>query len=170
MNTMVEILSLIVGGCVAGVIGIAIAFLTKFLEEKRTERYVSRAILLEVEINQKRLQRLFDIIDEWEKGTLTPQYGMDPLEKVILRLREPVADGTVVSFDRTIYLSSSYKIGLLNSKIGEKVVQYYAKIAFVEGELNRDIMKMPNVDLHEINLYVKAAYKMGEELIKSLNK
>lgn len=170
MNTMVEILSLIVGAGVAGFAGIGTVCFSNFINNWRSRKYISRAIWLEVAVNQKQLHLLFAVIEEWEKGTLGPTDTMTPLEKMLLRHQVQVKlyGDFVVRFDRTVYLSLSDKIGLLPLEKGEKVLQYYAKMLCIEDGLKRDVLLIPDVDINEIMVCVKDAYKLNEELIKSL--
>ena len=66
-------LSVIVGAFLAGVIGIVAVYLAKNLEEKRTRKYISRALLLEVKANQSRVERFVNIKKFSEKPTNVPE-------------------------------------------------------------------------------------------------
>jgi hypothetical protein len=187
-----EIVSVIVGAFLAGVIGIFTVYLTKYCEVKRTKKYTSRALLSEVEENQNRLQifatlsRASEDLKQEVKESKNAQKFLEWIElsfdknidQIIGNKKLPKS----ISFDRTIYSALSDKIGLLEPKSRKKVVQYYAKIRFLE-DLLRAIHEtyLPPTDYSEeqIQLFkeivtkgyftnAEETYKIGEEVIKSL--
>ena len=175
---MEDLFGMLIGAFLAGCIGIFTVYFTKFLEEKRTKKHTSKALLLEVQANQNRLQPLANVIkvvkkvDELKKGEEDEEK-----EDIIRNIQLPFE----ISFDRTVYSALSDKIGLLNPKIGEKVVQYYSKIKFTEdGDDNLRILHKVShakgyirtiyerVEMKEYFTNAKEAYDIGRELIKSL--
>lgn len=182
----------IVGAVLAGVIGIFIVYLTKHLEEKRTKMYTSRALLSEVEANQNRLQ-LFatlsrtseDLKQEVKESESLRQvleqidFSFDKnMDQIIGNIKLPKS----ISFDRTIYSALSDKIGLLEPKSRERVVQYYVKIKVMEDMLrylHETHLPPTSFSEEQIRLFREITtkgyfanaddvYKIGEELIKSL--
>jgi len=170
-NLSGEIVGVIVGAVLAGCIGIFTVYFTKILEEKRTRKYASKALLSEIEANQNRLQPLVNAISllEDENVWLDEDMGFDLPKKI--------------SFDRTVYSALSEKIGLLDPKSRENVVQYYVKIKFLEDE---DV-KLKFIDIRSSSSYrvdssglltygdkmeyfahVKESYAIGEGLMKRL--
>ena len=166
-----EIVGVIIGAVLAGCIGIFTIYFTKILEEKRTKKYASKTLLSEIEANQNRLQPLVKAIPLLgnENVWLDEDMGFDLPKKI--------------SFDRTVYSTLSEKIGLLDPKSREDVVQYYAKIKFLEDEG----VKLKFIDIHssfpyrvdlsglltygdkmEYFAHVKESYAIGEGLIKRL--
>ena len=169
-----EIFGVIVGailtGCIGIVIGIVIAWYTKHLEKKGTKKYTSRALLLEVEANQNRIQELDTIIRSSDEDCDIGYFQL-PKSKIF--------------FDRTIYSALSDKIGSLDFKSREKVVQYYVKIKFMEDMLriiheippsirtdfSEDMIQLIKMDAKEEYLRdAKEAYTIGKELVESLKK
>lgn len=181
-----ELVGVIVGACLAGIIGIVTVYAAKLLEEKRTKKNLSRALLSEVQINQNRLHPLAYLIPILEEDTDRFFFFEFPNE---------------IHFDRTLYSSLSDKIGLLDSRSSEKVVQYYANTKFAEEQYkklksihgsNLSVLKnareraewanpldpiylgedsSSRIELAEIEKLLRnagEAYSIGEELIKSL--
>jgi len=185
------ICEVIVGAFLAGIIGIITVYLTKQLEEKRTKKYTSRALLSEVEANQNRLQlldtpsRALEDSKKEIKESSSTDTNIDQIMENIKHLRS-------ISFDRAIYSALSDKIGLLEPKSRECVVQYYVKIKFMEDKLrliqeisltsppdygkdNYSKMVLSLItrtktekEAEEFFTNAVEAYKIGEELIKSL--
>ena len=162
-----EIISMVIGAVLAGCIGIITVYFSKFLEEKRTKQHTSRVLLSEVEANQNRLRPLANIIRLSDEGY---DIGTIQLQKSI-------------SFDRIIYSALSDKIGLLDPKSREKVVQYYVKTKFMEDQLRliHEISSSTLTDFSEEQIELikrdqtkdfftntEEAYNIGKELIKSL--
>jgi len=116
MVLSIEILFVILGW----ILGVSNFFIIAYYKERRTKKFASKAILLEVEANQNRIQTHI------KNG-----------EDVLNELNENDADFEIVdvNFDRTIYSALADKIGLLDSKIQDSVVQYYTKIPLVEDEV-----------------------------------
>ena len=114
------ICEVIVGAFLAGLTGIFIVLFTKYYEEFRARKSTYKVFILEVEANQNRLQT-----------------HIGNGEEVLKKLEKNDADFEIVdfSFDRTVYFAISDKIGLLDPKIRENVVQYYTKIKDVEDEV-----------------------------------
>ena len=118
-----EIVGVIVGAVFTGGIGILIACFTEYREKTRTKKYTSRALLSEIEANQKRLQPLSDSV-----------------AKVLdsdIEVSEEYTLPKELSFDRTIYSALSDKIGLLDDKSIKKVVQYYVEIKYIEEQYKK---------------------------------
>jgi hypothetical protein len=110
----------IVGAFLAGVIGIFVVLFSKYYEDLRNRKYAYRVLILEVNANQNRLQT-----------------HIRNSEEVLKNLEENDAVFEIVDFsvERTVYFAISDKIGLLDLKIRENVVQYYIKIKLVEDEV-----------------------------------
>jgi hypothetical protein len=174
--------------------GIITAYVTIYAKERRTKKYTSRALLSEVEANQNRLQifatisRMTEDLKQGIKESTSAQKILGSIEfssdKNIDQIVGDIKIPKCISFDRTIYSALSDKIGLLEPKSREKVVQYYAKIRFME-DLLRLIHEayLPSTDSSEeqIQLFMEIAtkgyftnaeeaYKIGEELVKSVKK
>ena len=162
-----EIFGVIVGGILGIVSGVVVTYFTIRFGEKRTKQYTSRALLSEVEANQNRLQQLANIIRLSDEGY---DIGKIQLQKSI-------------SFDRTVYSTLPDKIGLLDPKSREKVVQYYVKTKFMEDQLRliHEISSSTLTDFSEEQIELikrdqtkdfftntEEAYNIGKELIKSL--
>ena len=162
-----EIFGVIVGGILGIVSGVVVTYFTIRFGEKRTKQYTSRALLSEVEANQNRLQQLANIIRLSDEGY---DIGKIQLQKSI-------------SFDRTVYSALPDKIGLLDPKSREKVVQYYVKTKFMEDQLRliHEISSSTLTDFSEEQIELikrdqtkdfftntEEAYNISKELIKSL--
>ena len=163
-----EIFGVIVGGILGIVSGVVVTYFTIRFGEKRTKQYTSRALLSEVEANQKRLRPLVDnIVSISDEGY---DIGKIQLQRSI-------------SFDRTVYSALPDKIGLLDPKSREKVVQYYVKTKFMEDGLRliHEISSSTLTDFSEEQIKLikmdqtkeyftntEEAYNIGKELIKSL--
>jgi hypothetical protein len=162
-----EIIGVIVGGILGIVSGVVVTYFTIRFGEKRTKQYTSRVLLSEVEANQNRLRPLANIIRLSDEGY---DIGKIQLQKSI-------------SFDRTVYSALPDKIGLLDPKSREKVVQYYVKTKFMEDELRliHEISSSTLTDYSEEQIELikrdqtkdfftntEEAYNIGKELIKSL--
>ena len=151
-----EIIGVVVGGALVTVSGILIHYVTKHLDEKRTKRRVSRAIRSEIEINQALLDPLIASIDFFE----------DPRIKTFPEILRPrVVTGKCITFERTLYLSLSDKIGLLSSEIIELVAKYYGKLYYIEAVLS---IAMSEMQAMKVLNDAKDAYKIGENLRKRL--
>lgn len=178
--SLFAVLPTIVGGLIAGAIGIFTVIFTNHYKERRDKKHTYKVLKLEIDANQNRLQT-----------------HIKNSEEVLKNLEENDADFDIIdlSFDRTIYSATSDKIGLLDHKIGENVVRYYTKIKLVEEEVracNRDyshyllfycdqensgqkrkkgIIKVKELRRLALKRSVdnaKEANDIGEELIKSL--
>jgi hypothetical protein len=159
------ICEVIIGAFLAGVTGIFTVLFSKYYEDLRNRKYTHRVLILEVNANQNRLQR-----------------HIRNSEEVLKKLEENDAVFEIVdlSFDRTVYSTISDKMGLLDPKIRENVVQYYSKIKDVEDEVracNKDypsyyrqrrIDELRRLALKRSTENAKEANDIGEELIKSL--
>jgi hypothetical protein len=100
-------LETIIGAIIAGFIGIVTAHYAIFRKEQITKKNTARALCSEVKINQKLLQPLANLIEDFENAT----------QEGIITFQIPQG----ISFDRTVYSALSSKIGLLNS---DKVANY----------------------------------------------
>ena len=159
------ICEVIVGAFLAGLTGIFIVLFTKYYEEFRARKSTYKVLILEVDVNQNRLQT-----------------HIRNSEEVLKKLEENDAVFEIVdlSFDRTVYSAISDKIGLLDPKIRENVVQYYTKIKLVEDEVRecnkeylsdyhqRTINELRRLALNRSTENAKEANNIGEKLIKSL--
>jgi len=189
-------IGVIVGAVLAGGIGIFTVYFTKFLEEKRTKKHTSKALLFEALANQNRLQPLANVTEILKKvEEVVRLEGCEDEIELMKKVEEEdeiinILLPSKISFDRTVYSALSDKIGLLNPKIGEKVVQYYAKIKFTEDEDDNLGLVLQKYDTTGANGYYKTskyldvilsrdelrkyftnakeAYDIGRELIKSL--
>ena len=118
-----EIIGTVIGAVLAGSIGIITVYISKFLEEKRTKKYTSKALLLEVQANQNRLQPLSDSLAKVSNSDI--------------EVSEEDTLPNELSFDRTIYSASSDKIGLLDNKSIKRVVSYYIEIKYIEEQYKK---------------------------------
>lgn len=165
-----ELVGVIVGGVLAVGSGMLITYFAKLLEEKKSKKYISSALLSEITANQNRLQ---------------PWVKVFKVLAGVVEDKEKIQVPRMISFDRTIYSAISDKIGLLDPERGEKVVQYYAKTKFIEDENyilegpvfhGIDVMVVGpsfkkiegNKELKEYFKNVGEAWDMGWEAIKSL--
>jgi uncharacterized membrane-anchored protein YhcB (DUF1043 family) len=173
-----EIFGVIVGGILGIVSGVVVTYFTIRFGEKRTKQYISRALLLEVQANQNRLQPLSDSLAKMSNRDIELSEE-DPLPNEL-------------SFDRTIYSASSDKIGLLDKKSIKKVVPYYVEIKYIEEQYKKLEMihgvplgYLLAIELDEIAgydsnsqrwdeiekflRYTEKVYNLGNELTKCLN-
>ena len=162
-----EIVGVIVGGLLAIFSGVVLTYYTKHLEEKRIKRYTSRALLLEVKANQNRLQ---------PRSTFNKALEEHDIRNIQLQKE--------ISFDRTIYSALSDKIGLLDNKCIEKVVQYYVEIKYIEEQYKKFeiihgsplsfllVIELKDEAWDEIEEFLRnteKVYNLGKELTKCLN-
>lgn len=187
-----EIVGVILGWILGVGSGMLITYFTIYLEEGRTKKYTSRALLSEVEANQNRLQLFANISRASEN--LKQEVKESSRARKFLELIDLSFDKDMdqiignmklqksISFDRTIYSALSDKIGLLEPKSREKVVQYYVKIRVMEDllrALHETYLPPTDFSKEQIQLFKEIAtkgyitnaeevYKIGEELIKSL--
>ena len=80
-------------------------------------------------------------------------------------LRPGVGSGKCITFERTLYLSLSDKIGLLSSEIIELVAKYYGKLQYIEAILSFEMSETQTIKVFND---AKDAYKIGENLRKRL--
>ena len=146
-NLSGEIVGVIIGAVLAGSI---IMYLTKIVGERSTKKYTSKALLSEIEVNQNRLRPLANVIKVWDK---------DRDEDTMENSHFP----NEISFDRTIYSALSDKIGLLDSKSRDKVVQYYAKIKLAEEQYK----KLELIHRSSLSVSDLISFKLIEELKES---
>lgn len=156
----------IIGAFLAGLTGIFIVLFSKYYEDYRNRKHTYRVLILEVNANQNRLQTHI------RNG-----------EEVLKKLEENDANFEIVDFgfDRTVYSAMSDKMGLLDPKIRESVVQYYTKIKDVGDEVRtcnkdypshyslRSIKELRRLALKRSIENAKEANSIGEGLIKNLN-
>ena len=154
-------LETILGGFIAGVTGIFIVYISIYLNEQKTKKNTARALCSEVKINQKLLQPLANLIEDFENAK---KEG-----KITFQIPQRI------SFDRTVYSTLSSKIGLLNS---DKVVTYYTQIKFTEylyKQMNFQSIRLnPNStaldEIIECSKNAEDASSTGDELIRDLKK
>jgi len=162
-----EFLGIVIGAFLAGGIGIFTVYLTKYLEEERTKLYVSKALLVEVEANQERLQKLVKAIEI---------VGKDKVGHIQI----PTSG---IYFDKVIYPALADKIGLLDDESMEKLVRYYGKInsmevqlriiheissSTLEGFSNEQIPLLKEGGRKTFFKFAEEAYNTGEKLIENL--
>lgn len=160
---------IIVGGFLATVGGIFVAYYRQYLKEKRDKKYIAIALLLEIKENQKHLLPLVNI------------------ENVEEQKIDDIITKNIVSFDRTIYSSLSNKIGLLHFDVSERVVRYYTELRPIEDGIKTIIPTFTIKDLkttcpnapylqfvpdnkkkRELLKNTNDTYNIGEELIRDL--
>lgn len=170
--------AIIVGAIIAGLIGIATKRVNQYFNMRSTKKYTSKVFLSEVKANQNLLQPL-----------------SDSLAKINIELSEEDKLPNALSFDRTIYSALSDKIGLLDNKCIEKVVQYYGEIKYIEeqykkfewihgsplsvllaiqledetGRLNHNNNSPGWDEIEEFLRNAEKVYNFGKELTKCLN-
>jgi len=153
-----EIFGVIIGGIIGLLSGILVAYFAKRLDEKRSKNYVINVILSEIKINQKLLKTIVAV----------------PIKDI------PISKE--IRFDMTVYSALIEKIGLLEQKDNEKIIQHYNNMRKMENQLkiiHEDISYSGMTDDQkklikktQTEYYFKLAeeaYKLSEELLKSLN-
>ena len=175
---MEDLFGMLIGAFLAGCIGIFTVYFTKFLEEKRTKKHTSKALLLEVQANQNRLQPLSDSLAKVSDSDI--------------EVSEEDTLPNELSFDRTIYSTLSDKIGLLDNKGEKRVVPYYVEIKDIEEQYKKleliQGLPLPNLlviqlkdatggynnspgwdEIEDFLRNAEKVYNLGKELTKSLN-
>ena len=153
------IIGAIIGAIIAGIIGIRTARYSISCEKEITKKNTAKALCSEVKINQKLLQPLANLIEDFENATKEGEITFQIPQRI--------------SFDRTVYSTLSSKIGLLNS---DKVVNYYTQIKFTEylyKQMNFQRIRLnPNStaldEILECSKNAKETYSTGDELIRDL--
>jgi hypothetical protein len=149
----IEIIAVISGAVIAGVIGICTVVFSQFLEARRTKKYIYPTLLEEVLINQARLQNLTkQFRDALSRGTI------------------PLSMETV--FGKTIYSALADKIGLLDQKSIEKSVFYYTSLTIMEEKWNFNIVRgqlHSNIDGENFLNDCEVTVKNGKSLLETLN-
>lgn len=161
LGTIPSIIGTILGAFIAGIIGMITACYSISYEKEITKKNTARALCSEVKINQKLLQPLANLIEDFENAK---KEG-----KITFQIPQRI------SFDRTVYSTLSSKIGLLNS---DKVVNYYTQIKFTEY-----LYKQMNVwsirlnsnstapgEIIECSKNAKETHSTGDNLIRDLKK
>ena len=110
------------------VVGVIVSIVTFYISMKKTEKIneneisnLIQSLLLEININQNRLQPLSDCVD---KVLDNNNYEYSETESIPDKL----------CFERTVYSSLLDKIGLLNNEIIAKMILYYSETKDVEEE------------------------------------
>jgi hypothetical protein len=173
--------AIIVGAIIAGLVGIATNRVNQYFNMRSTKKYTAKVFLSEVKANQNLLQPLSDSLAKVSDSDI--------------EVSEEDKLPNELSFDRTIYSALSDKIGLLDNKCIEKVVQYYVEIKYIEEQYKKfeRIHGSPLSDLLAIQLEDEAGrfnynsnsprwdeieeflrntekvYNLGKELTKCLN-
>jgi len=153
-----DIFGVIIGGIIGLSSGIFVAYFAKRLDEKRSKKYVINVILSEIKINQELLKTIVSV----------------PIKDIQISKE--------IRFDMTVYSALIEKIGLLEQKDNEKIIQHYNNMWKMENQLkiiHEDVLYRDMTD-DQIKLKKKMqteyyfelaeeAYKLSEELLKSLN-
>lgn len=136
-----EIAGAIIGAIIAGLIGIFTVYFTKYIEEKRNKKSISKALINEINLNHKKLTELaeygkmwHEIIDGSNKDPRNFDFWCFPNE---------------LHFDQTIYSALLDKMGLLDSKNSENLVQYYVKIKIIEDQY-KQLKGLHNITGYEL--------------------
>ncbi|MGB2727317.1 MAG: hypothetical protein WBD09_02425 [Halobacteriota archaeon] len=121
-----EMVSVIIGAIIAGLIGIFTVYFTKYIEEKRNKKFISKALFIKIKLHQKQLTDLVgcgkmwhEIVDGSDNQSGKFDFRYFPNE---------------LHFDQIIYSALTDKIGILDSKNSENLVLYYAKIKIMEDQ------------------------------------
>lgn len=165
---------------ILGSVGWIITRIIKKMERKKEKRIASGRLLSEIVRNQKILQPLSDSV-----------------AKVLDSDDEPSEDDILpndLNFDRTIYIESQDKLGLLDNKSRAILDQYYSDLKHIEDQYKnlelihgnsysfliylefkelttkkRQIIKPEWYEIVEFLRHTKKAYDLGGELILNLN-
>jgi len=172
-----SIIGALIGAFLAGAVGVYTAHRTLNIRDEKDKGYVSRALLSEVQLNQKVLKVFADLPPTVEKiKQQAKESGLDTLlEPGDLSLGNNLLPKEI-RFGKTIYSALADKIGLLDSRSTDNLVLYYTNISLLEVML---ISLYKSFSEEQDPLYKETAtkvycteaetvYKMGEELIKSL--
>ena len=127
MNTIlmnIEIISAIIGAVITGVVGIITAVVSQRLKAKRTKKEYISSLLSEVNINQKKLQAIIKFFPESKKML---KANISPVKKNNLSVFDLFPEK--LHFDKTIYFALADKIGLLDSKTKENLLNYYEDLS-----------------------------------------
>ena len=162
-NSMGELVGMVIGALLAGIIGIVTVCFTQHREAKKTKKYIASALLSEVQVNQEELQGLINLVHEAEK------FEKGNLSLVDIFPKE-------LRFEKTLYSALADKIGLLDSKSKDNLVLYYRDISLLENllklsrEEGAELIKVLGKEIATKGHLIRAeeVYKRGEELIKSL--
>lgn len=126
-----QIIGVIVGGSIGFLSGLGISYANIWFKEWKTKKYAARAFLIEIDENQKRLQPLYQLYIAYKD--YPGGGGKSPNNDTNVE-QETITSPKSLSFDRTIYSNLSGNIGLLNSKIRNKLVRYYVRIKPLEEQ------------------------------------
>ena len=162
-NSTGELVGMVIGALLAGIIGIVTVCFTQHREAKKTKKYIASALLSEVQVNQEELQGLINLVHEAEK------FEKGNLSLVDIFPKE-------LRFEKTLYSALADKIGLLDSKSKDNLVLYYRDISLLENllklsrEEGAELIKVLGKEIATKGHLIRAeeVYKRGEELIKSL--
>ncbi len=162
-NSTGELVGMVIGALLAGIIGIVTVGFTQHREAKKTKKYIASALLSEVQVNQEELQGLINLVHEAEK------FEKGNLSLVDIFPKE-------LRFEKTLYSALADKIGLLDSKSKDNLVLYYRDISLLENllklsrEEGAELIKVLGKEIATKGHLIRAeeVYKRGEELIKSL--
>lgn len=171
-----SIIGPLIGAFLAGVIGVYTAYRTLNIRDKKDKKYVSRALLSEVQLNQKVLKVFVDFLQTVEE--VKQQAKESGIEVLFVPGDFSLENFPLkeIRFGKTIYSALADKIGLLDSRSIDNLVLYYTNISLLEVML---ISLYKSFSKEQKPLYKETAtkayctgaekvYKMGEELIKSL--
>lgn len=163
-NSTGELVGMVIGALLAGIIGMVTVCFTQHREAKRTKKYIASALLTGVQVNQEELQGLINLVHEVEK------FEKGNLSLVDIFPKE-------LRFEKTLYSALADKIGLLDSKSKDNLVLYYRDISLLENLLklslrgdDTELIKALGKEVATTGQVIRAeeVYKRGEELIKSL--
>lgn len=118
--------TVIIGAIIAGLMGIFTVYFTKYIEEKRNKKFISKALFIEIKLHQKQLTDLVECCKMWHEII----DGSDNQSRKFYPQQFP----NELQFDQTIYSVLTDKIGFLDSKDSENLVLYYAKIKIMEDQ------------------------------------
>lgn len=160
-----QIVGVIVGGSIGFLSGLGISYANIWWKDRNTKKYTVRAFLEEVEENQKRLRPLYQLYiayKDYPEGEGKSSKNDASVEQ------ETITSPKSISFDRTIYSNLSGNIGLLNSKIRDKLVQYYVRVKPLEEQYKylEEIHGCSPADL----VYLEINYQFGGTWSEQSNK
>lgn len=187
------IVGVILGAIVGLIIGFGLELFRKHLEESRTKKYICKAILSEIKLNQSRLQDYAKagagfrkIAETREVKGSADEETKDLFKKAITKGGYDIKLPPDISFDITIYSNISHELGLLNTEIRDKIISYYgglnlmsfilrylseiSKLSEKNGYLPQVKKLIERTKTKEIYDKAEECFNIGVELIEKLNK
>ena len=184
-------LSLIVGACVAGVVGLVTVCFSNFADNRRRRKSILRALLSEIELNQSHLENqavagasLRKLSENRKVNGSMDEETRSIYEKVITKNGYDLSLLRKACFDTTVYSNASRDLGLLNPKIRSMIVSYYGGLLWMEctlgnlyeisasPEKNRKTLFKDAIKESKTKEYFDKAeecFNLGTELIKKIN-